>query len=202
MSYIIVNYVSPIVSILISVIACIFTILMYRKSINILDAITSERKYLWNKEELENLFSKIHLDSINSFMSNPYYISDYLKKGLRIVDLDYFQFDGKEEADTIKALINGLDSLFDYNWEQTPSGHWAFKPLLGNEPFDVEKETKMTKEIENKARELIQLFKKTKQILLKYHVNIRELNDKAMIWYNKEVLYEHKITNGQIEYDV
>ena len=135
-------------------------------------------------------------------MSNPYYISDYLKKGLRIVDLDYFQFDGKEEADTIKALINGLDSLFDYNWEQIPSGHWAFKPLLGNEPFDVEKETKMTKEIENKARELIQLFKKTKQILLKYHVNIRELNDKAMIWYNKEVLYEHKITNGQIEYDV
>ena len=197
MSYIIVNYVFPIVSILISVIACIFTILMYRKSINILDAITSERKYLWNKEELENLFSKIHLDSINSFMSNPYYISDYLKKGLRIVDLDYFQFDGKEEADTIKALINGLDSLFDYNWKQIPSGHWKFQPIVENEPFDVEKETKMTKEIEIKARKLKFIYENTKQILLKYHVNLKEMNDKAIEWYDKELLEEHKtdITN-------
>ena len=165
--------------------ACIYTFLTYRKSRNILEVVDEERKYRWNQRELETLFSTIPIDSIDSFFEIPDLIRNELWEGLRAVDLSTFQYNGKER-DLIVKFINGLDSFCYMHYKQVPSGHWKFQPLAEREPFDAEKENQRLNELNAKAKELWPLFKDVKNILLKYHVNIRDINKKAYEFYFKK----------------
>ena len=180
-----VEYIIPIIGLIVSIVACIYTVLTYRKSRNILEVVDEERKYRWNQRELETLFSTIPIDSIDSFFEIPDLIRNELWEGLRAVDLSTFQYNGKER-DLIVKFINGLDSFCYMHYKQVPSGHWKFQPLAEREPFDAEKENQRLNELNAKAKELWPLFKDVKNILLKYHVNIRDINKKAYEFYFKK----------------
>lgn len=180
-----VEYIIPLIGLIVSIVACIYTFLTYRKSRNILEVVDEERKYRWNQRELETLFSTIPIDSIDSFFEIPDLIRNELWEGLRAVDLSTFQYNGKER-DLIVKFINGLDSFCYMHYKQVPSGHWKFQPLAEREPFDAEKENQRLNELNAKAKELWPLFKDVKNILLKYHVNIRDINKKAYEFYFKK----------------
>ena len=54
-----VDYIIPIIGLIVSIVACVYTCLTYRKSRDILTVVDEERKYRWNQEELKALFSTI-----------------------------------------------------------------------------------------------------------------------------------------------
>ena len=180
-----VEYIIPIIGLIVSIVACIYTVLTYRKSRNILEVVDEERKYRWNQRELESLFSTIPIDSIESFFELPDLIRNELWEGLRAVDLRTFQYNGKER-DLIVKFINELDSFCYMHYKQVPSGHWKYQPIAEMEPFDAEKENQRMDELNAKARALRQLFKDVKNVLMKYHVDIREINKKAFEFYFKK----------------
>ena len=91
-----VDCIIPIIGLIVSILACVYTCLTYRKSRDILEVVDEERKYRWNKKELETLFSTIPIDSIESFFETPDIIRNELWEGLRAVDLKTFQYNGKE----------------------------------------------------------------------------------------------------------
>lgn len=174
------------IGLIVSVVACIFTCLTYRKSHDILEIIDLERKYRWNQRELESLFSNIPIDSIESFIESPEVIRKELWEGLRSIDLTSFQFIGKER-NSIVNFIRGLESFCFMHYEQVPSGHWKYQPLSNNENFDADKENQNINDLHEKANALSPLLKELKLILLKYHVNIRDINMKAYDnYYNKQ----------------
>lgn len=150
-----------------------------------MEVVDEERKYRWNQKELETLFSTIPIDSIDSFFEIPDLIRNELWEGLRNVDLRTFQYNGKER-DLIVKFINELDSFCYMHYKQVPSGHWKFQPLAEREPFDTEKESQRMDELNAKARALYPLFKDVKNVLMKYHVDIREINKKAYEHYFKK----------------
>ena len=179
-----VDYVIPIIGLVVSIVACVYTCLTYRKSRDILDVVDEERKYRWNKKELETLFSTIPIDSIESFFEMPDIIRNELWEGLRAVDLKTFQFNGKER-DLIVRFIDGLDSFCYMHYMQVPSGHWKFQPLAEKEPFNEDKEKQKMEELLAKARVLRPLYNDVKDILMKYHVNLRDINKRAYDFYFK-----------------
>ena len=170
---------------IVSIVACIYTCLTYRKSRDILEVVDEERKYRWNQKELEKLFSTIPIDSIESFFELPEIIQNELWEGLRAVDLRTFQYNGKER-DMIVKFINGLDSFCFMRYKQVSSGNWKFQPLAEREPFNADKENQKMNELYAKARALRQLFKDVKNVLMKYHVDIRDINKKAYDLYFKK----------------
>lgn len=189
-----VDYIIPLIGLVISIMACIYTWLTYRKSRDILEVVDEERQYRWNQRELETLFSTIPIDAIESFFELPDLIRDELWEGLRAVNLKTFQYNGKGR-DLIVKFINGLDNFCFMHYEQVPSGHWKFQPLAEREPFDANKERKRMDELNAKAKALRPLFKDVKDILLKYHVNIREINKSAYELYFKKKEEEQKELN-------
>jgi hypothetical protein len=194
------DWVSPvlqIIGIIVSIIACVYNYKTYRKSYDILDVINAERKYQWNKKELEKLFTTLSIDCIDSFFTNPTIIRDELWRGLRYVDLNTFQFNGPEKK-PIVDFINELYSFCDMNYKQTPSKHRKYQPLSENEEFDAEKEREKIKELEEKARELIPLYKYVKKILQNYHVDIRDINAKAQDFYYQLIDEEKQLLNSTI----
>lgn len=180
-----VECVIPVIELIVSIVACIYTFLTYRKSRNILEVVDEERKYRWNKRELETLFSTIPIDSIESFFELPDLIRNELWEGIRAVDLKSFQYIGKER-DVIVNFINRLESFCFMQYKQVPSGHWKFQPLAERESFDAEKESERMDELNAKARALRPLFNDVKNVLMKYHIDIRELNKKAYEFYFKK----------------
>ncbi len=186
-----------IIGIIVSIIACVYNYKTYRKSYDILDVINAERKYQWNKKELEKLFTTLSIDCIDSFFTNPTIIRDELWRGLRYVDLNTFQFNGPEKK-PIVDFINELYSFCDMNYKQTPSKHRKYQPLSENEEFDAEKEREKIKELEEKARELIPLYKYVKKILQNYHVDIRDINAKAQDFYYQLIDEEKQLLNSTI----
>ncbi len=192
-----VSSVLEIIGIIVSIVACIYTYKTYRKSFDILNVINSERKYQWNKRELERLFSTLSIDCIDSFFSNPTNIRDELWRGLGYVNLNTFQFNGSEKKQIVD-FINGLYSFCYMNYEQTPSSHWKYQPLRENEEFDADKELEKNKELEQKARGLIPLYKYVKKILQEYHVDIREINAKAQDFYYQLIDEEQELLNSSI----
>ena len=179
-----VDYFIPVIGLIISILACLFTFLTYKKSRDILEVVGEEKRYRWNQKELEILFNMIPIDSIESFFGVPDIIRNELWEGLRAVDLRTFQYNGKER-DLIVKFINGLDSFCNMNYRQLPSSNWKFEPLAEKEPFNAEKERQKTEELYAKARTLLPLFKDVKDILMKYHVNIRDINKSAYDFYSK-----------------
>ena len=115
-----------------------------------------------------------------------------LWEGLRAVDLRTFQYNGKER-DMIIKFINELDGFCYLHYKQMPSGHWKFQPLAEKEPFDVEKESQKEKELNAKAKALYPLFKVVKNVLMKYHVDIRDINKKAYEFYLKKQEEQQKL---------
>ncbi len=180
-----VDYIIPIIGLVISIVACIFTYLTYRKSHDILDVVDEERRYRWNQKELETLFSTIPIDSIERFFKTPDIIRNELWEGLRAVNLETFQYYGKER-DLIVKFVNALESFCFMHYEQLPSGHWKFQPLTEKEPFNEDKEDEKIFELFERARALHPLFKEVKDILLKYHVNKRNINKIAYDFYFKK----------------
>lgn len=180
-----IEYVIPVIGLMVSIVACIYTGLTYRKSRDILEVVDEERKYRWNQRELETLFSTIPIDSIDSFFEIPDLIRNELWEGLRAVDLRTFQYNGKER-DLIVKFINELDSFCYMHYKQVPSGHWKFQPLAERESFDADKENQKLAELNAKAKALFPLFKDVKNVLMKYHVDIREINKKAYEFYFKK----------------
>lgn len=180
-----VDYIIPMIGLVVSIVACTYTCLTYRKSRDILEVVDEERKYRWNQRELENLFSTIPIDSIESFFGTPDIIRNELWEGLRAVDLKTFQYNGKEH-DMIVKFIDGLDSFCYMRYKQVPSGHWKFQPLAEKETFNADKESQKMEELFAKARTLRPLFNEVKDILMKYHVNIRDINKKAYDYYFKK----------------
>lgn len=180
-----VDYIIPTIGLVISIAACIFTFLTYRKSHDILDVVDEERKFRWNRKELETLFSTIPIDSIERFFKTPDIIRNELWEGLRAVNLETFQYNGKER-DLIVKFVNALESFCFMHYEQLPSCHWKFHPLTEKEPFDEDKENRKKEELLEKARALYPLFKEVKNILMNYHVNIRDINRKAYDFYFKK----------------
>lgn len=134
-----VDYIIPIIGLIVSIVACVYTCLTYRKSRDILEVVDEERKYRWNQKELETLFSTIPIDSIESFFEVPDIIRNELWEGLRAVDLRTFQYNGKERELIVK-FVNGLDSFCNMHYKQVTSGNWKFEPLAEKEPFNAEKE--------------------------------------------------------------
>ncbi len=96
-----------------------------------------------------------------------------------------FQYNGKER-DLIVKFINELDSFCDMHYKQVPSGHWQYQPLQEKEPFDEKKERQKMKELNAKSMALYPSFKDVKKVLMKYHVDIREINKKAYEFYFKK----------------
>ena len=188
----IVEYVIPVIGLIVSVVACIYTGLTYRKSRDILEVVDEERRYRWNQRELETLFSTIPIDSIDSFFERPDLIRNELWEGLRAVNLRTFQYNGKER-DLIIKFINELDSFCNMHYKQVPSGHWKFQPLAEREPFDAEKESQKKDELNAKARALYPSFKDVKKVLMKYHVDIRDINKKAYEFYFKKQEEEQQV---------
>lgn len=180
-----VDYIVPVLGLIVTIVACIYTGLTYRKSRDILEVVDEERKYRWNQRELETLFSTIPIESIESFFELPGLIRNELWEGLRAVDLRSFQYNGKER-DKIVRFINELDSFCYMHYKQVPSGHWKFQPLAEREPFDADKENQKMEELNAKAKALCPLFKDVKTVLMKYHVDIREINKKAYEFYFKK----------------
>lgn len=72
------------------------------------------------------------------------------------------------------------------HYEQVPSSHWKFQPLSDREPFDADKESRKMDELLAKASRLRPLFNIVKDVLMKYHVNIRDINRKAYDFYFKK----------------
>lgn len=183
-----------VVGVCVSLVACLYTIKTYLKSSSILEVIESERRYEWNKKELENLFGVLSFDSMDSFFESPDYISNELWEGLRAIDLRTFQFDGKEK-DTIVSFLNELDSFKDLNYKQTPSSHWKFQPIGERERFDAEKERQRMNYLFVKARALKPLYEKVKRIFAEYHINLRDINRSADDFYLKRKEEMDKIWN-------
>ena len=179
-----VDYIIPIIGLIVSIVACVYTCLTYRKSRDILTVVDEERKYRWNQEELKALFSTIPIDTIESFFEAPDIIRDELWEGLRAIDLRTFQYNG-EERDLISKFIKELDSFCNMHYKQVASGHWKFQPLSEKEPFNADKERQKTDELFAKARILRPLFNDVKDILTKYHINIRDINKRAFDFYFK-----------------
>ena len=180
-----VENVISVIGLIVSIIACIYTCLTYRKSRDILEVVDEERKYKWNQRELDLLFRTIPIDSIESFFETPDIINNVLWEGLRVVDLRTFQYNGKER-DMIVKFINELDSFCYMHYKQVPSGHWKFQPLAEREPFNADKESQRIDELLAKARALRPLFNDVKNVLMRYHVDIREINKKAYEFYYKK----------------
>ena len=180
-----VEYNIPVLGLIVSIVACIYTCLTYRKSRDILEVVNEERRYRWNQRELDNLFRTIPIDTIESFFETPDIISDVLWEGLRVVDLRTFQYNGKER-DMIVKFINELDSFCYMHYKQVPSGHWKFQPLAEREPFNADKESQRIDELLEKARALRPLFNDVKNVLMRSHVDIREINKKAYEFYFKK----------------
>lgn len=180
----IVDYILPWASLTVAFVACCYTIKTFRQSKKIQNTL-SERRYQWNKKELENLFSTLSISSIDSFFEHPDTISDVLWQGIGKVDLNTFQYDGKERTE-IEKFITGLFEFCLLNYKQTPSKQWKFQPINSNEPFDYQKERDGINELEAKARELKPLYKKVKKILLDYQVDLNEIDAKALDFYNKK----------------
>ena len=179
-----VDYIIPTIGLIVSIVACVYTCLTYRKSRDILEVVDEERKYRWNQKELETLFSTIPIDAIERFFEVPDIIRNELWEGLRTIDLRTFQYNGKER-DLIVKFINSLDSFCYMHYKQVPSGHWKFQPLAEKEPFNADKESQKMKELLAKARALRPLFNDVKDILMKYNVNLRDINRKAYDFYFK-----------------
>lgn len=187
-----VDYIIPVVGLIISILACLFTFLTYKKSRDILEVVNEERNYRWNRCELENLFSTIPIDSLESFFQHPDIIRDELWEGLRAIDLSTFQYNGKER-DLIVNFIGGLDSFCGMRYKKGQSGHWKFQPLAENDPFSEDKENEKMKELHAKVGALRPLFIELKKTLLKYHVNIRDVNRKAYEYFNKKKEEQQKL---------
>ena len=71
------------------------------------------------------------------------------------------------------------------HYKQVTSGNWKFEPLAEKEPFNAEKERQKMEELYSKARTLRPLFNEVKEILMKYHVNLRDINKRAYDFYFK-----------------
>ena len=173
------------IEIIISLVTCVFTIALFFKGNNILKVINAERCHQWNKKELENLFSTLSISSIDSFFEHPDTISDVLWQGIGKVDLNTFQYDGKERTE-IEKFITGLFEFCLLNYKQTPSKQWKFQPINSNEPFDYQKERDGINELESKSRALMPLYKKVKKALLDYQVDLKEIDSKALDFYHKK----------------
>ncbi|MBP5687842.1 MAG: hypothetical protein J6X22_04275 [Muribaculaceae bacterium] len=174
-----------IIEIIISLVTCVFTVALYFKGKDILKVINAERRYQWNKKELENLFSILSISSIDSFFDHPDTISDVLWQGIGTVDLNTFQYDGKERTE-IEKFITRLFEFGLLNYTQTSTQNWVFQPLNSNEPRDAEKEKNRINELESKARALMPLYKKVKKVLSDYHIDLNEIDDKALDFYYKK----------------
>ena len=190
-----VDYIIPLIGLVVSIVACGYTCLTYKKSRDILNTVDEERKYRWNQKELETLFSTIPIDSIESFFEVPEIIRNELWEGLRAVDLKTFQYNGKER-ELIVNFIDGLDSFCYMHYKQVPSGHWKFQPLAEKEPFNYDKERQKMNELSSKARALRPLFNDVKDILMKYHVDLRDINKKAYDFYFKTQEEEQQQINA------
>lgn len=186
MNYNIVNVILQVIGLVISYIACHYTVRTYKKSHAILDEMEDKRKYDWNRKELEILFSTLSIDSINNFLGDPDHISNDLWMGLRAVNLDEFQYEGIEKT-IIVDFINGLDNFKYLRYKQTPSKHWKFEPLSERESFDADKEMQEEKKLHEKAKALSPLYEDVKKVLMKYHIDIREINAKARYFYDKKM---------------
>lgn len=161
----------------------------YKKSHNILDVLESERKFNWNRKELESLFSYLSIDSIENFFETPNIIRDDLWRGLRSVDIKTFQFDGGEK-DLIVKFVEGLDKFCYMRYEQTPSKSWKFEPLdekEQTEPYNYEKEREEINSLFSKAKKLKSLFDEVKKVLTKYSVNVKESSAMALARYEKAI---------------
>ena len=174
-----------IIELVISLITCLFTAVAACKSNSILKVVNAERRYQWNKKELENLFSTLSISSINSFFEHPDTINDDFWQGLGVIDLNTFQYNGKERTE-IEKFITGLYDFCLLNYKQTPSKQWKFQPINSNEPFDSETERDRINELEAKARALFPLYKKVKKVLLNYQVDLKEIDAKALDFYHKK----------------
>ena len=167
------------IEIIISLVTCLFTVALFFKGNDILKVIYSERRYRSNKKELEKLFCNLSISSIDSFFEHPDTIRDVLWQGIGKVDLDNFQFDGKERVE-IEKFVNRLFEFCLLNYKQTPSKQWKFQPINSNEPFDSQKERDRINELESKARALMPLYKKVKKVLSDYHIDLNEIDAKAL----------------------
>ena len=173
------------IEIIISLVTCVFTIALFFKGNNILKVINAERCHQWNKKEPENLFCSLSISSIDSFFEHPDTISDVLWQGIGKVDLNSFQYNGKERTE-IEKFITRLFEFCLLNYKQTPSKQWKFQPLNSNEPHDAEKERNRINELESKARALFPLYKKVKKVLSDYHIDLNEIDTKALDFYHKK----------------
>ena len=181
-----IGHACEIIGIIISLIACVYTVKTYRKSHDILGIINSERKKQWNRHALETLFQTIPFDCIDLFFNDPSIIRDELWEGLRAADLDTFQFDGKEK-ETIRHFIQELDNFCLMRYKQTPSNHWKFEPLAETEDFDFDKQKKRLNELYERVKRLKPYYEKVKQILTDYQVNIHKINESAYLYYQKKI---------------
>ncbi len=175
-----------IVGIGVSLLACVYTVLTYNKTHDIFDVIESERKFWWNKKQLERLFNILPIDCIESFLEDPTIFRNELWIGLRSVYLIDFQFKGAEKT-TIIEFIQALNSFKSLRYVQVQSNHWKFEPLSSKSPFEVDKKVEQINLIYAKAKAIKPLFEKIRQILLKYQVDIEITNIRAYEDYEKKM---------------
>lgn len=182
----VVDLLVAVIGLAISFFSCLYTYKTFVRSSKILNTLDEERRYEWNRKELDTLFSTVPIGCIDSFFDSPDSIRDELWKGLSAVDLNTFQYDGKEK-ETIVKFIEELDNFRFLNYKQTPSHHWKFVVFSEKESYDGEKERLKIKELQAKASSLKPKFQVIKNLLLRYHVDKRELDRKAYNFYSKKI---------------
>lgn len=96
--------------------------------------------------------------------------------------MSYFQYDGKEKQ-LIVDFIKKLDAICDLSYRQTPSGCWKFTPISENEVYDKEIEERELKKLEKRVVAILPLYKDVKDLLLQYHIDLKEINKKAYAYY-------------------
>lgn len=170
----------------VSVVTCIYTILIHKKSYNILDVIESERLKKWNQNELERFFDNFPFDSLESFISSPTTIRDDLWRMMCRLDID--EYNGPQK-DLIKKFIVELDSFCHFHYKPTPSRHWRFMPCDGN-IYNADKEKEELKLLNKKVAQLSSLYSEIKKNLAQYQIDLRKINLNARIYYDETIKEE------------
>lgn len=178
------------VGLLVSIIACWYTITTYHKSTDIAQLMKSMRDYKWNKESLSYLFGTFPVSEVNSFFENPYCLRK--KLWVCISNCCYKQKNvellmKQDKRLSIKTFFEDFENIMlSPDYVELPNKREdvrKFEPLKESEPYNSDLEHQRMKAFEAKIGELRQEYMTVKRILSEYSIPLQELDKSASVYY-------------------
>lgn len=178
------------IGLIVSIVACWYTVTTYRKSTDIAQLVKSMRDYKWNKECLSYLFETFPVSEVNSFFGTP----QILRKKLWVcIDNCYYKQKNvellieNEGKIAIKKFFEDFENIMlshDYvELSNKREDIRKFEPLKEDEPYNSDLENQRTKAFESKIRGLRQEYETVKRILSEYSVPLQDFDKSASIYY-------------------